>query len=518
MSFILVTLCAVVLIIGCTGMSPQLELEKSEIQYSKPITSTHLIKGEIIKYDLWFDHDKWTVIDNENPIFMALETFLENGNIQTKPTHLLTHKYDDDTMALIFEEHGSMTNMEVFRYFSKLVGSDKNIQIISKEIRMVNGKDMLYMKFKSNKDSTITTALSYSFSNKTGSIGIVVIRSDFLNAELESEIIDLFNGLVVPGSELAVPKTTSETVSPKTTFDSQLAGEVKAPTLYTAYNIWKASKMKCINFKQGTDIIPAGTEVKDISLWNQRRDSNLDFTTVKNARKYTIGFTKRWHPKKSMEDYRNMMFTTKNFEALTEGLSAMEIEAIKKGVLINGMSKRAVLICYGPPPEHYTPDQNANTWYYWANRKDKFEIKFDHQGKLVIGERSSQVNIKTERQSETMASKSHSSSASETQVAAIPKIKVNKKEPWTGIWQVEGHRDILGQWAMKQKDKSVVSTSDSAYKLEGIAQGNQLKGRIVGDNNMSNRFELFISSDGQSFEGKLTRYGDTSRIKGKRIE
>jgi outer membrane protein assembly factor BamE (lipoprotein component of BamABCDE complex) len=122
-----------------------------------------------------------------------------------------------------------------------------------------------------------------------------------------------------------------------------------------------------------------------------------------------------------------MMFTTKNFEALTEGLSSMEIEAIKKGVLVNGMSKRAVLICYGPPPEHYTPNQNANTWYYWANRKDKIEIKFDHHGKLVIGDRSSQVDNKTERQSETMASKSQSSSASETQVAAIPKIKVIKK-------------------------------------------------------------------------------------------
>jgi tetratricopeptide (TPR) repeat protein len=209
MSFILVTLYAVVWIIGCAGMSPQLELAKSEIQYSKPKTSTHLIKGEIIKYDLWFDHDKWTVIDNEDPRFKMFETFFKKANTQTNFTHLLTHKYYDFTPALIFEEHGFMTNKEVFRYFSKLVGSDKNTQIISKEIRMVNGKDMLYMKIESNKNSTITTGLFYSFSNKTGSIVIAVIK-DSLNAELESEIIDLFNGLVASGSELAEPKTTSE--------------------------------------------------------------------------------------------------------------------------------------------------------------------------------------------------------------------------------------------------------------------------------------------------------------------
>jgi hypothetical protein len=79
-----------------------------------------------------------------------------------------------------------------------------------------------------------------------------------------------------------------------------------------------------------------------------------------------------------------MMFTTQNFEALTEGLSDIEIDAIKKGVIVNGMSKRAVLVCYGPPPEHYTPDQNALTWYYWTNRKDKIAIKFDTNHKTLI--------------------------------------------------------------------------------------------------------------------------------------
>jgi len=160
----------------------------------------------------------------------------------------------------------------------------------------------------------------------------------------------------------------------------------KEPALYTAYNIWRASKMKCINFKQGVDIIPAGTEVRGVKIKKQEPFSPfLVFTTVGDGRTYKIGFTERWHPKKSIKDYRQMMFTTQNFEALTEGLSDIEIDAIKKGVLVSGMSKRAVLICYGPPPEHYTPDQDAKTWYYWANRKDKIAINFDRHHKTVIG-------------------------------------------------------------------------------------------------------------------------------------
>ncbi len=224
--------------------------------------------------------------------------------------------------------------------------------------------------------------------------------------------------------------------------------EAKEPTLYTAYNIWKASKMKCINFKQGTDIIPVGTEVRDVKFqiktkygsqggWGPGRieaqasiptSVNLliiVFTTVKDSRTFKIDFNPKWHPKKSIKDYRDMMFTTKSFKSLTEGLNEMEIHAIKKGVLVNGMSKRAVLTCYGPPPEHYTPNQNASTWYYWANRKDKIEIKFYQDGKLALGDKSSQMDIKKESKSKTMASKSQSSNASETQVAAIPKIKVN---------------------------------------------------------------------------------------------
>ena len=79
-----------------------------------------------------------------------------------------------------------------------------------------------------------------------------------------------------------------------------------------------------------------------------------------------------------------MMFTTKNFEELTEGLSEIEIDAIKKGILVNGMSKRAVFTCYGPPPEHHTRSLDAKTWYYWKNRRDRFAVTFDEDQKLVL--------------------------------------------------------------------------------------------------------------------------------------
>ena len=160
------------------------------------------------------------------------------------------------------------------------------------------------------------------------------------------------------------------------------------PKLYTAYNMWKMRQMKCINFKQGEDILPVGTEVRSVKVTQQGgyRAAVISFITVNDGKSYTVGFTSRWHPKKTAEDYRKIMFTPKNFEELTDGLTDMEIDAIRKGTLVKGMSKKAVFICYGPPPEHHTRNLDAKTWYYWKNRRDRFAVRFDRDQKLMLDE------------------------------------------------------------------------------------------------------------------------------------
>ena len=104
------------------------------------------------------------------------------------------------------------------------------------------------------------------------------------------------------------------------------------------------------------------------------------------------------------------------------------------------------------------------------------------------------------------------------QVAVITDDFERSVEPWTGIWEVEGFRDFDGKWALKQTDKTVVSTRASFWEVKGVVQGNQLKGKIKADHGQTHRFIISISSDGQSFEGKIDRISSTSPIKGKRIK
>ena len=157
--------------------------------------------------------------------------------------------------------------------------------------------------------------------------------------------------------------------------------------LYTAYNIWRMRwyNMKCVNYKYGSDILPAGTMVKKVGTGsdNHTKKPYITFQTVYDNRVYKIYFTKNWHPGKSTNDYKNFLITTKTFDELTQGMTDPEIQAIKRGTVVNGMSKKAVLVAYGYPPEHRTGSIYNNTWIYWSNEKDTFRVCFDDNDKTV---------------------------------------------------------------------------------------------------------------------------------------
>jgi len=163
--------------------------------------------------------------------------------------------------------------------------------------------------------------------------------------------------------------------------------DVQEKQLYTSYNIWRMRphNMKCINYKYGHDILPAGTKVRNVDItWDSGTSRNMiTFKSEADNRVYRIYFTKNWHPGKSIEDYKNLMITAKSLEKLTEGMGEREIRAIKDGIVVDGMSKHAVLVAYGYPPEHRTGSLFSNRWIYWRNKFVTFAICFDKNDRTV---------------------------------------------------------------------------------------------------------------------------------------
>jgi hypothetical protein len=173
-------------------------------------------------------------------------------------------------------------------------------------------------------------------------------------------------------------------------------GNLEEEKLYTTYNIWlhASHNMMCINYKCGKGFLPAGTEVQSVEIRLRPMDREevkevenatkkdlwgaiIVLNTVEPRRAYRIQFNPKWHPGKTILDYKNNMVSTQDFEELTEGMTEDEINAIKMGKIVSGMGKRAVLCCYGPPPEHVTPSVDWPMWVYWVNKFRREKVCFD---------------------------------------------------------------------------------------------------------------------------------------------
>jgi len=156
--------------------------------------------------------------------------------------------------------------------------------------------------------------------------------------------------------------------------------------------------MAFINHKYRTPFIPAGTKVviKDVEQGdydplkpNSGSEPSVTFmiaedSAVDYGEKHTLQFHKKYQRGTKFLDVAERTFGTKNFEQLTEGFSDAEKWAIRKGVLVSGMSKEAVVVSYGYPPSHRTPSLSADTWNYWASRMGRFLVTFDSSGKAVL--------------------------------------------------------------------------------------------------------------------------------------
>jgi hypothetical protein len=153
---------------------------------------------------------------------------------------------------------------------------------------------------------------------------------------------------------------------------------------YTAYNIWiHRGVLACINYKLGNRIIAAGTPVKGVKIVNKDGAQLIVFRIAESNQKISVSFTPRWHPDQTVKSFVKKMFTKKRFEQRTRKLTSTEIKSIKKGIVTEGMSKKAVLISYGPPPEHRTPSLAKDRWIYWLDKHRMKTICFDENRQTI---------------------------------------------------------------------------------------------------------------------------------------
>lgn len=150
---------------------------------------------------------------------------------------------------------------------------------------------------------------------------------------------------------------------------------------YTKANMCyeRQNQILSINWHLGA-ILPAGTQVKVVGYGKDKirfevSSMSASFTLI-NAKRYsTINLEMLFKQYFSKDDIYAQGGLISNF-------TQEEQENIKKGIISEGMSKEAVLVSYGYPPSHRTPNTKLDYWEYWKN-KFKRDIVYFQYNKVV---------------------------------------------------------------------------------------------------------------------------------------
>lgn len=141
---------------------------------------------------------------------------------------------------------------------------------------------------------------------------------------------------------------------------------------YTNVNIWYKNRAEILTTYHVGGIIPAGTKVKLLRFGRAK----VLFEDVETDIQYRLVEPRKFSARIAYQDWLAKYFSNDN-PLDYDGYTELEREAIKKGEIKYGMTKRAVLTAYGYPPTHRTISTSANRWFYWSSKLMSFAVDFD---------------------------------------------------------------------------------------------------------------------------------------------
>jgi len=162
----------------------------------------------------------------------------------------------------------------------------------------------------------------------------------------------------------------------KTLKPEQMPAEVQSGGLYyTQFSLFEEKNTyRTTNYRKGV-LVPINTEIVLEAMSSGDAKIRLlgtgQILTIENVPKYS---------KDAMPEAFKKIAAPGKVDL--SRFNAAEQAAIREGKAIAGMSREAVLAAIGYPPQHETPSLAADSWTYWANRFDRFVVRFNN-GKVV---------------------------------------------------------------------------------------------------------------------------------------
>jgi hypothetical protein len=150
-------------------------------RYSKPKSSTFLIKSKKNESALWINPKKWSFTKSDPTKATEYKLRLKDKSLYGM---MITEEIE---LPLKTISNAALTNAQ---------RAAPNARIIKREYRKVNGIKVLYQEITGSIQKVNFTYISYNFSNKSGSTQLVTYTANNLVNKYRPEIFKLLNGLV----------------------------------------------------------------------------------------------------------------------------------------------------------------------------------------------------------------------------------------------------------------------------------------------------------------------------------
>ena len=144
------------------------------------------------------------------------------------------------------------------------------------------------------------------------------------------------------------------------------------------------NKVSSVNYQLRGALLPWGTEVRVVRVLR----NNLVFEIQGKGKRYRYEFHRKTRRSVPLAEHLGRVFleSPDHLKQQVEGMSEIDKDGIYEGRVKPGMSREAVLIAIGYPPEFANRDDlmTDHDWTYWLSRFSKMVVSFGRDG-LVSG-------------------------------------------------------------------------------------------------------------------------------------
>jgi hypothetical protein len=158
--------------------------------------------------------------------------------------------------------------------------------------------------------------------------------------------------------------------------ENEVVGLAGATKVYTLANLHPDDHSETISAAnlQYPGLIPVCSEV----ILLQAYAGSLEFKVAATGKQYWYGDHRA--SGEPFEKHLARYFGRACPEAQLDSLTPFEKDAVRRGVVLKGMRKQAVILAIGYPPARDTPTLEMPRWRYWSASNQYFTVTFDVDG------------------------------------------------------------------------------------------------------------------------------------------